>query len=276
MSSLKTVEKKLFEDLFGMASGYVLDFTNNTFAEFFRDTVNIDIYADKYSFNGDSKAKRLRAFWEVELDSVVGIVLSEMLEVWKYENLKSGNTTNDAQYKEGKKIAGRLLGKQSKEEDLEKRFLDKDFGKISVNTLSIDSSLLPILENRLKEARLCLQVGASLSVIFLCGSILEGILLGVALQNPRQFNQASNSPKDKSGKVKPFHDWSLAQFIDVACELKLLQIDVKKFSHALRDFRNYIHPYQQMASNFAPDQHTAKICMQVLKAAIAGLGGKRR
>lgn len=276
MISLKTIEKKLFEDILGMASGYVLDFTNNTFAEFFRDTVNIDIYADKYSFNGDSKAKRLRAFWEVEPDSVVGIVLSELLEVWKYENLKSGNTTNDAQYKEGKKIADRLLGKQSKEEDLEKRFLDKDFGGMSVNTLSIDSSLLPILENRLKEASLCLQAGASLSVIFLCGSILEGILLGVALQNPRQFNQAFNSPKDRSGKVKPFQDWSLSQFIDVACELKLLQIDVKKFSHALRDFRNYIYPYQQMASNFAPDQHTAKICMQVLKAAIAGLSGRRR
>jgi len=276
MSSLKAVEKRLFEDMFGMADGIVLDFTNSTFAEFFRDTVRIDIYTDKYSFNGGSKAKILRAFWEVEPDSVVGIVLSELLAVWKYENLKSGNATTDDKYKEGKKIADRLLGKQSKEEDLEERFLDKDFGEISVNTLSIDSSLLPILETRLKEARLCLQTGASLSVIFLCGSILEGLLLGVALQKPRQFNQASNSPKDKSGKVKPLHDWSLAQFIDAACELKLLQIDVKKFSHALRDFRNYIHPYQQMTSNFAPDQHTAKICMQVLKAAIAGLRGWRR
>lgn len=276
MSSLKTIEKKVFEDLFGMASGYVLDFTNNTFAEFFRDTVNIDIYDDKYSFNGESKAKRLRAFWEVEPDSAVGTVLSELLEVWKYDNLDGNNTIDDAKYKEATKIVRRLLGKQPRKENSEKRFLDKDFGEISVNTLSIDSSLLPILENRLKEARLCLQAGASLSVIFLCGSILEGILLGVALQNPRQFNQASGSPKDKSGKVKPFHDWSLAQFINVACELKLLQIDVKKFSHALRDFRNYIHPYQQMASNFAPDQHTAKICMQVLKAAIAGLSGRRK
>ncbi len=276
MSSLKTIEKKVFEDLFGMASGYVLDFTNNTFAEFFRDTVNIDIYDDKYSFNGGSKAKRLRAFWEVEPDSAVGTVLSELLEVWKYENLGSNNTTDDAKYNKATKIVRRLLGKQPRKENSEKRFLDKDFGEISVNTLSIDSSLLPILENRLKEARLCLQAGASLSVIFLCGSILEGILLGVALQNPKQFNQASSSPKNKSGKVKPFHDWSLAQFIDVACELKLLQIDVKKFSHALRDFRNYIHPYQQMASNFAPDQHTAKICMQVLKAAIAGLSGWRK
>jgi len=34
VSSLKAIEKRVFEDLFGMASGYVLDFSNNTFAEF--------------------------------------------------------------------------------------------------------------------------------------------------------------------------------------------------------------------------------------------------
>lgn len=82
MSSLKAIEKRVFEDLFGMASGYVLDFSNNTFAEFFRKTANIDIYAPKYDFNGDSKAKRLRAFWETELDALVGKVLSELLAVW--------------------------------------------------------------------------------------------------------------------------------------------------------------------------------------------------
>ncbi len=41
-----------------MAIGYVLDFTNNTFAEIFRVTVEIYTYDEKYSFNGDSKANR--------------------------------------------------------------------------------------------------------------------------------------------------------------------------------------------------------------------------
>ena len=76
--------------------------------------------------------------------------------------------------------------------------------------------------------------------------------------------------------MKAFPDWSLAQMIDVACELGYLKIDVRKFSHALRDFRNYIHPYQQMSSQFAPDKHTAEICIQVLRAAIASLGGSRK
>jgi hypothetical protein len=60
----------------------------------------------------------------------------------------------------------------------------------------------------------------------------------------------------------------LSNFIDVAHDVGLLKEDVKKFSHSLRDFRNYIHPYEQISSRFNPDKHTAKISWQVLKAAI--------
>ena len=48
------------------------------------------------------------------------------------------------------------------------------------------------------------------------------------------------------------------KFINVAYEIGLLKLDVQKLSHGLRDFRNYIHPYQQMASGFKPDEHTAQ------------------
>ena len=45
MSNLKPIEKRAFEDLFDMSSGYVMNFTNATFAEFFRDVANVDIYS---------------------------------------------------------------------------------------------------------------------------------------------------------------------------------------------------------------------------------------
>ena len=276
MSSLTTLEKRCFEGLFGMASGYVLDFTNQSFAQLFHDTVKINIDDAKYAIHGDSKAKRMRAFWEIESDPILGEVLSEILEVWKFEKDKKGNAPTSAGYSECKKIVGRLLGKPLKEEDSESDFLTKDFGEITVSKLKIESALIPILESRIKEACIGLKNGLSLSVIFMCGSILEGILLAVATQNPEKFNQATASPKDKQGKVKPFHDWTLSNYIDVSCEIELLDLDVKKFSHALRDFRNYIHPYQQMVSNFNPDKHTAEMCMQVLKAAIADISAKQR
>lgn len=274
MSNLKEIEKRVFEDLFGMASGYVLDFSNNTFAEFFRETVNIDIYASKYAFNGDSKAKRLRAFWETEPGALVGKVLAGLLEVWQYNAARNGQTNNSPQYKQAAGIVTRLTGEQPDPVATEQEFLHRQYQNISIKNLSIDPNVAPVLESRLAEAQHCLA-SAPLATIFLCGSILEGILLGVALQKPKEFNQAANSPKNKDNKVKPFHEWSLAQFIDVAHELGELKLDVKKFSHELRDFRNYIHPYQQLASKFTPDKHTAEICLQVLKAAIADLSGGR-
>jgi Restriction endonuclease len=60
---IKAVDLKLVGDLFG--DGYVMDFTNRTYQEFFRDEVGIDIYNDAYLINdGNSKGKRLRAFMQ--------------------------------------------------------------------------------------------------------------------------------------------------------------------------------------------------------------------
>ena len=103
----------------------------------------------------------------------------------------------------------------------------------------------------------------------LIGSTLEGILLGVASKHPEIYNKAHSAPKDtKTGKPRNLNEWTLNNFIDVSYEVGFLKEDVKKFSQALRDFRNYIHPYQQMSIGFQPDEHTAKICFQVLKAAL--------
>lgn len=275
MSSLKVIEKMILEDLFGMASGYVLDFSNKTFCQFFRDTADIDISAPKYGLSHYSKAKRLRALWESEPDALVGKVLSGLLEVWQFNAERNGQANDSPQYKQAARIVARLTGKQPDPVATEQEFLHRQYQNISIKNLSIDPNLVPVLESRLAEAQHCLA-SAPLATIFLCGSILEGILPGVALQKPKEFNQAANSPKDKDNKVKPFHEWSLAQFIDVAHGLGALRLDVNKFSHELRDFRNYIHPYQQLASKFTPDKHTAEICLQVLKAAIADLSGGRK
>jgi hypothetical protein len=197
---------------------------------------------------------------------VVGKVLKEMLAVWRYQHPGDAN----ARFEECNNIVKRLLG-ASRAVETEQDFLTKDFGAISFHKLGLESQLVPVLEARLKELQICLKNGSALSAIFMTGSILEGVLLGVARSKVAQFNQAAASPKDKAGNVKMLHEWTLANLIDVACELRLLGLDVKKFSHAVRDFRNYIHPYQQMSSQFNPDSHTALICFQVLKAAVSAL-----
>ncbi len=115
-------------------------------------------------------------------------------------------------------------------------------------------------------------INCHLLLFFLSGSTLEGVLLNLASTNPRQFNLSNAAPKNKENKVKMFSDWTLNNLIDVAFDLGYIKEDVKQFSHVLRDFRNYIHPFEQMSRNFFPDIHTAEICFQVLKAAIYQIG----
>ena len=258
-----------------MSSGYVLEYSNATFAELFRECVKVDIYNSKYAFNGDSKAKRLRAFWETQTDTLVGKVLKELLDVWSYENPEP-NSKEKNSYDKASKIVSRLLGKSDHSENNEDAFLKQQFSKLDVSKIGLEPSLLPAVQERLNEAQKCLKADAPLAVIFLTGSVFEGILLDVASKNAQRFNRAKSSPKDKDGKVKIFPAWSLAQLINTANEVGLLKLDIKKFSHELRDFRNYIHPYQQSLSGFSPTKHTAEICLQVLKAAIADLSGGRK
>jgi hypothetical protein len=156
----------------------------------------------------------------------------------------------------------------------ESDFLDREFQEINIERLNLDALLVTIINNRIAEIKQCMTAKAHLSVIFMCGSVLEGLLLSIESKYPKDFNQAQSAPKDASGKVKHFSDWTLNNSIDTACELGFLCEDVRKFSHALKDFRNYIHPYQQMSSQFMPDEHTAKICFQVLKAAIFQISQK--
>lgn len=150
----------------------------------------------------------------------------------------------------------------------EDEFLKREFQEVSIENIGLDGTITEVLKLRIIEIEKCLSADAPLSVISLAGSTLEGVLLGVGLKYPKEFNQSKSSPKDKDGKVRQYPDWTLSNFIDVAYEVGLLAEDVKKYSHTLRDFRNYIHPYQQMSSRFNPDKHTAKISWQVLKAAL--------
>lgn len=271
MANLNSVEKMKLEKLFGMDSGYVIDFSNRSFSDFIFTSSGLDIYSSKYDNASGSKANRLRAFWEKEPDAVVGKLLGEMLEYWEAQKLISDKKIDKNEHQlneECLKIVDKLLGRKqpTKQVITENEFLNQEFKQIPLEKLGCDS-IISILAQRFEEIKKCLNAKAALAVILLCGSTLEGILLSVAIKKSKDFNSSSASP-NKNGKVLPFQKWKLYNFIDVAYSLGLLKEDVKKFSHVLRDFRNYIHPYQQLTSQFNPDEHTAKICWQVLQAAV--------
>ena len=72
MSNLTNSEKRTFEKFLGMSTGYVLNFSDRTFAEFVTDITNRNIFDPRYNYASGSKANRLRAFWLIEDNQVVG------------------------------------------------------------------------------------------------------------------------------------------------------------------------------------------------------------
>ena len=257
-----------------MSSGFVLNFTDATFEAFFKRH-GVNIHANQYQTYGTSKAKKMRRFWEREPDWLVGRVLSELLDYYEAQCESGGLERVPVSLGKSRETVARLCGEPVNENSTaDDGFLNKEFEIPNIQRLPVEFAVCEIIQDRVKEAQSCLSNGAHLSVIFLCGSVLEAVLLGAAQHDQERFNRSSKSPR-QNGKVKRFQDWKLSEFIDVARDIGLLKPDVQKFSHGLRDFRNYIHPYEQMASGFKPDEHTAKVCFQVLKAALAGVAGDR-
>lgn len=277
MSTLATNDKQVLEKLFQMGGGYVLNFSDRTFTEFFWDDIGVDICDKKYLYASGSKANRMRGFWQAADDALVAKSISKLLAYIDTQIVigrLNRQDFSDELIQRAKNIATRLSGSATSAPSVatEDEFISREFGNVSIDKLGLDSCISGILKQRVDEIKRGLSAKTPLAVIFLCGSTLEGILLGIACRRAQDFNQSTLSPKDKAtGKVKRFSNWTLNEFINVASDLQLVGEDVKKFSHALRDFRNYIHPYEQMSSNFNPDGHTARICWQVLQAAISQL-----
>lgn len=78
---IRPIDMSFIDSLFEMGGGYVLDFSNQTFAEFFIDELSIDIDDPRYSVDGSSKAKRLRYLLRTS-DSA--LVVKILLALWEY------------------------------------------------------------------------------------------------------------------------------------------------------------------------------------------------
>lgn len=266
MSILKFHEKAIFEKLLNRG-GYVLDFNEPRFSSFFAE-YGIDINQAKYQAKGTSKINRLRSFWDTESAELVIKILNGLLQ---YAEV-SDKILEQSDVDTAKKIILNYSIKNNLPyESTEEQFINAKFEILDIKKLNLDPNFEKIINLRINEIQTGLQASTPLAVIFLCGSSLEGILLELAIRNTRSFNESKSSPKNKEGQVRPLHEWTLNILIDVSYEIGLIKLDVKKFSHAVKDFRNYIHPRQQASQNFNPDIHTAKICWQVLQAAIADL-----
>jgi uncharacterized protein (TIGR02391 family) len=90
MSRLSLPNKTFLEAVLGMGGGYVLDFSNASFANFFGE-LNVDIYDEEsYPGLGGSKANRMRALWKSGSDAVVSSSLAALADYIEAKKMAPG------------------------------------------------------------------------------------------------------------------------------------------------------------------------------------------
>jgi len=106
MNKLGFIEKRKISQLLN-DSGYVLDFTNATYAQFIYEKTGADLYS-KY---GMSKGKNLEAIVSNESDAVVGKLLLELLQYMQFIN--KVNNGNRMLFNECVELGNRLIGRKN-------------------------------------------------------------------------------------------------------------------------------------------------------------------
>ena len=266
--------RQKLEHLLQMSGGYVLDYTNDSFADFVHNSIGID----PYTLHDGSKAQVLRHLWSTLPDPEFARLTIDMLEyrrlaedLGNYAPGPADRAATDRRLSE--EVIEQLRPLLEPTERLtreEAAFLAKDVGAIDVFDVDVPVDFQMVIADRLEEIEICFENHAMLAVVILCGSTLEGLLYEVAKKHPADYNRTSAAPQ-RDGKVRPLPEWSLNDLLNTSRELRVLGEDVSKFAHSVREFRNYIHPQQQVKEGFRPRQVTAQIAHQVLRAAIDDL-----
>lgn len=90
-SGLTPAEMQIVEGFLGTGSGYVLDFTNRSFDNFFMDRFGIDATSVKYTALGGSKAKRLRAIIAQATPAMQATIIRKLYTYYEERLAERGN-----------------------------------------------------------------------------------------------------------------------------------------------------------------------------------------
>lgn len=105
---LTAEEIEIMETLFDMRTGYVLDYSNSTFASAVFYATGVNIFDDK-KYPGVSKANRLRHFLQIESPYKIGKLLDALLTHYQTLKAKENKHRNDEELVEKLRAAAQRL-----------------------------------------------------------------------------------------------------------------------------------------------------------------------
>ena len=85
-TKIRAMDMPVLDRVFDMEGGYVLDFSNRTFAEFFREELRVNIDHPRWAVQGGSKAKRLRYYLRQANPQTA---LGTLSALWEYREVSS-------------------------------------------------------------------------------------------------------------------------------------------------------------------------------------------
>ena len=103
------------------------------------------------------------------------------------------------------------------------------------------------------------------STIILSGGSLEAILLDL-LQN----NETIAISSDKAPRKK-LNEWDLNDLIEVGVDIEIVDSQIAKLSHSVREYRNLIHPGVEIRKNLRVEEEEGKIAVEILHMLIRNL-----
>jgi len=122
-----------------------------------------------------------------------------------------------------------------------------------------DANIRMIIERDYDEIQRAYISKCWKSVIILCGGTIEAILTDLLISHDTEAKQAKSAPN------KPdISRWDLSELINVAVELKLVTEGVEKLSHSIREYRNLVHPGNEIRKKLHFDAEESKISLEVL------------
>ncbi|MGV0586814.1 hypothetical protein ABQE45_24035 [Mycobacteroides chelonae] len=126
-----------------------------------------------------------------------------------------------------------------------------------------------VLLGRITEARICQQGGAYTMAVIAIGSFVEGLLYTILTE--RDEDARNDRFIDPNGNPVKNTRPPLATLIDTAHHLGWIQFDAMQFMHTVRNFRNFIHPRQELVDLPAFDDDSVGLCWAPLHAMLNDL-----
>ena len=139
-----------------------------------------------------------------------------------------------------------------------------------------DERLRRLAEDYYGQAIAAHEAGAYLGALVACGGVVEGVLAWALLQREAEAEKSKGAQKDKQGEVLPIGEWNLSNLIEVASNLGLIGKTAREAAWALKEFRNFIHPYRLLREKTSAraDHALASSALAAAEEICRSLGGR--